>query len=262
MMLIMTVMSVVQAQAPVWWTEQNVLSNNAPDDLAVASVGQLKYMTQKAANAIAASGQTLPVEITNLLNTWNSQNPVPDSDLHAARIGQAKYIANLFYTIPGVTPPTGFAINAQASDDQPLVLGQLKYLFAFEIQPANPDSDADGLNDSFEQQIINADPNDAIDALIKVLPDDDGLAARRFWDFDLDGISNMDEFLNGTDLLVAQPGSDTENEGEGDGLPDSWEIQIVDFAVDDVIASIEDVYLSVMRMVSIQRFIMTLMMMD
>ena len=44
------------------------------------------------------------------------------------------------------------------------------------------DCDKDGLKDVVEQQIIDADPNDAFETLEDVLPDDD---------FDLDGFSNL-----------------------------------------------------------------------
>jgi len=57
------------------------------------------------------------------------------------------------------------------------------------IQSLN-DTDGDGLPDSLEHQIIDADPNDSILTLEDVLPGDD---------FDGDGESNLTEFLNGTD---------------------------------------------------------------
>jgi hypothetical protein len=73
------------------------------------------------------------------------------------------------------------------------------------------DSDLDGLDDGWEQQIIDADSSDDIDTLAEVRPDDD---------FDGDGVSNGDESSLGRDpvviearisnLLVAQrPGSKT-----------------------------------------------------
>lgn len=53
------------------------------------------------------------------------------------------------------------------------------------------DSDKDGLPDVWEQQIINADPNDAIKSILDVLPGDD---------FDGDGFDNLTEFKQGSSL--------------------------------------------------------------
>ena len=52
------------------------------------------------------------------------------------------------------------------------------------------DSDDDGMGDDWEQQIIDADGGDPITSIGGVLPDDD---------FDVDGLSNLEEFLLGTD---------------------------------------------------------------
>ncbi len=53
------------------------------------------------------------------------------------------------------------------------------------------DSDKDGLPDVWEQQIINADPNDAIKSILDVLPGAD---------FDGDGFDNLTEFKQGSSL--------------------------------------------------------------
>lgn len=52
----------------------------------------------------------------------------------------------------------------------------------------------DGLPDAWEQQIIDADPNDAITSIADVLPGDD---------FDGDGITNRDEYLFGSNPTLA-----------------------------------------------------------
>ena len=54
------------------------------------------------------------------------------------------------------------------------------------------DSDADGMPDSWEQQIVDADSSDAIEGVNDVLPGDD---------FDQDGISNLDEYIAGTSSI-------------------------------------------------------------
>lgn len=63
------------------------------------------------------------------------------------------------------------------------------------------DSDADGIADEFEQTIPFLSPTNSIDATK---------------DYDTDGLSNLDEHLNGTKLDI----KDT----DGDGLSDSWEV--------------------------------------
>lgn len=52
------------------------------------------------------------------------------------------------------------------------------------------DTDGDGLPDAWEQQIVDANPNDAITSIDDVLPGGD---------FDGDGESNLTEYANGTD---------------------------------------------------------------
>lgn len=78
------------------------------------------------------------------------------------------------------------------------------------------DKDADGLLDSWEQQIIDADGSDKITALEEVLPADD---------FDGDGSTNAEEHAAGTDPTskVSVPG-DTDS----DGLRDEWEMNSFD----------------------------------
>ena len=56
------------------------------------------------------------------------------------------------------------------------------------------DTDDDGLLDTWEQQLIDADPEDAVNTLGDVLPGDD---------FDQDGVSNLDEHQAGTDAADA-----------------------------------------------------------
>jgi hypothetical protein len=54
------------------------------------------------------------------------------------------------------------------------------------------DRDQDGLPDAWEQQIIDADPNDDIRTIAEVLPQAD---------FDRDGLTNYEEYLAGTSPL-------------------------------------------------------------
>jgi hypothetical protein len=73
------------------------------------------------------------------------------------------------------------------------------------------DVDLDGLPDSWEQQIIDADSNDAITSINHVLPSDD---------FDSDTLTNLREYQLDTDPTVVNNPDDA----DGDGLPDIWEL--------------------------------------
>ncbi|MCF6239491.1 MAG: hypothetical protein L3J79_11900, partial [Candidatus Marinimicrobia bacterium] len=96
--------------------------------------------------------------------------------------------------------------------------------------PVDPDSDADGLPDSWEQQIVDADAGDSINSVFDVLLGDD---------FDNDGLSNQQEY----DLGLYPANADSDGDGlldgaevntfstsplladtDGDGLPDGWEV--------------------------------------
>lgn len=74
------------------------------------------------------------------------------------------------------------------------------------------DVDGDGLSDPWEQQIIDANPNDAIVTIYDVHPVDD---------FDNDGFTNQQEYDLGLDPAVANA-ADTDI--DGDYLPDLWEL--------------------------------------
>ncbi len=71
-----------------------------------------------------------------------------------------------------------------------------------DLNPANPDTDGDGMHDRWER-VNSLDPLDPADAPL---------------DADMDGVTNLDEFLLGTD----PQGSDS----DGDGLSDGLEMQI------------------------------------
>ncbi|MGJ8695461.1 MAG: LamG-like jellyroll fold domain-containing protein [Verrucomicrobiaceae bacterium] len=70
----------------------------------------------------------------------------------------------------------------------------------------NSDSDSDGMDDEYEQLIIDADENDAITSIADVLPGDD---------FDNDTLTNLEESV----LLTSPVKPDTDD----DGLPDNIE---------------------------------------
>ncbi|MDB4356540.1 LamG domain-containing protein [Akkermansiaceae bacterium] len=94
------------------------------------------------------------------------------------------------------------------------------------------DTDGDGLYDSYEQRIIDADPADAIASLANVLPEDD---------YDEDLFTNLWEQSLTTDPTnAADPGSATVDTDE-DGLYDVYEQQIIDADPTDGFTTFADV---------------------
>ncbi|GAA5484288.1 BNR-4 repeat-containing protein [Haloferula sargassicola] len=73
------------------------------------------------------------------------------------------------------------------------------------------DTDADGMPDSWEQQIVDADATDALVAIADVLPGGD---------FDGDDQTNLEEYYAGSNPIVFNAPGDSDN----DGLPDGWEV--------------------------------------
>ena len=97
---------------------------------------------------------------------------------------------------PGLVDEARISRVARAADE---------FLFDF------VDTDGDSLPDPWEQAIVDADPDDAIDDVAAVLGSDD---------FDLDTLTNLREYELGTDPTVANDPDDA----DGDGLADDWEL--------------------------------------
>lgn len=81
----------------------------------------------------------------------------------------------------------GWFVNGSPVTGEITVTSDLTVTAVFEKKP---DTDGDGLSDDWEQQIIDADPNDGITTINDVNPNDD---------FDGDGLTNDEEFWNWTD---------------------------------------------------------------
>ena len=94
------------------------------------------------------------------------------------------------------------------------------------IIEAPGDADNDGLPDTFEQQIIDFNLNDAVIDFTDVLPGDD---------FDNDGISNLDEFTNGWDPTDPTPITQFSLT-----LNPSW--NLVSIPLDPINSAVDDVF--------------------
>ncbi len=94
-------------------------------------------------------------------------------------------------------------------------------------EPTVADSDYDGMDDCFEQIIIDADPNDVINTVDDV---------QSYDDYDGDGASNWQEFSQNT-----SPVDSSNANSDGDGMDDNWEMQIVTNNPTDSITNVMDV---------------------
>ncbi|MCB1129941.1 MAG: discoidin domain-containing protein [Verrucomicrobiae bacterium] len=131
-----------------------------------------------------------------VLGTWTSalNNTAVAAELVLGNEGRSN--SGLNEAFPGLIDEARISTVARAADE---------FVFAF------ADIDSDGLPDTWEQQIIDADAGDAIEDVFDVLKTDD---------FDGDTLTNQREYDLGTDPTVANnPVS-----ADGDSLPDIWEL--------------------------------------
>jgi len=188
------------AQAPAWWQTRGVIDTNLPaNDYAPVTQGQIKWMALNAYLELdekcgAGAG------VTAVINSFSLAN----NNL-AANIGQVKYVAYPFYerlyelnltnnAMPaGMTGRYPWSGKPRTNDYAIANIGQVKYVFSFNLSEIKLDSDHDGLSDEDEIR-YGTDPYN---------PDTDG-----------DGLSDGWEVMHGTDPLKA----DT----DGDGMSD-WD---------------------------------------
>ncbi|MCC6355467.1 MAG: right-handed parallel beta-helix repeat-containing protein [Verrucomicrobiae bacterium] len=194
-----------RAQVPDWWLERGLVSTNAPvatNDFAPGNLGQLKHAAWVAAQELEAA---LPGgaggNVLAMVAAWTNGTAGAD-DYAPLNLGQLKATAKPFYdriiASGGWTNGYPWTTNTVADDEDfaPANLGQLKYAFAFDS--ASFDTDSDGMADWWENQIIDAAQNDAdpsndhIQAIGDVMPNQD---------FDLDGITNVEEWQTGGDPI-------------------------------------------------------------
>ena len=174
--------------APAWWSQHNVLTQNAAsDDYAPANHGQLKNIAKA---AVAEMDAKLPggagTELRSLIAGW-SLPTAQTNDFATVNLGQLKTIAKPFYDrliAAGLATQYPWTNAPNQPDDFAIAnVGQVKNLFSFDLPAVDPlyDGDHNGLPDLWEQQYFGRtgiDPNA---------------------DFDGDGISNLQEYRNHSD---------------------------------------------------------------
>jgi hypothetical protein len=176
------------ADSPSWWHLRVVLTQDAtPDDYAPTNQGQVKNIAKAAATEMDAK---IPGgagnEIHALIISWSTPT-AQTNDFSAVNLGQLKAIARPFYDrliATGLASQYPWTNAPNQPDDFAVAnIGQVKKLFSFELPAIDPlyDGDHNGLPDQWEHQYfgrLGIDPNA---------------------DFDGDGISNLQEYLNHTD---------------------------------------------------------------
>ena len=205
------------ASYPAWWFEREVIKRTdtnvtsplwptnylVADDYAGLNSGQLKTLAscafdelQEKLPYVVWQGYTNApgVKLSSLVTAW-STNLVSGDNYAGVNQGQLKAVAKYFYDVLGEAgyvvghglPPSGWTNGAYpwtASTNAPDAyaganIGQAKYLFSFDVTVFS--SDGDSLPDYWEnEEFGNLDS------------DGDG-------DFDSDGLTNIEEFQQGTD---------------------------------------------------------------
>ncbi|MEK7953576.1 beta strand repeat-containing protein [Luteolibacter soli] len=135
---------------------------------------------------------------TTLNETWSILEPGTLTESYGAN-----------FTIPGFTADAGVAGSRLWTK----TAGSVWYQFSEStglFRVTDPDTDLDGMADSWEQQIINANPSDGITNINEVLPGSD---------YDGDQVTNLMEFTYGSNPVNPSSWPDT----DFDGLNDGWE---------------------------------------
>jgi hypothetical protein len=188
--------SVLMAAPPSWWSERQVVdSTEAVDDYSVANQGQVKNFALRAYEELQAHlpGGAGP-DVTALISGWRSSTAAAD-DFATINVGQLRSAAKPFYDrLIAVGYVNGYPWSGSSNDDFSAAnIGQVKNLFSFDVKK---DSDADGLPDWWETRWFAAGGADATG-------DPDG-----------DGLTNLEEFQNGTNPTLADTDGDTFSDGD------------------------------------------------
>ncbi len=186
---------VVFAKSPQWWVDRGVIDTNAmPRDYAPVNQGQVKQMASAAYQEFNQKLTNDCSSISNLVFSFSETN-----NYLPVNLGQLKAVTQPFYDLLWISGhsnawPVGMtagpypwsALTNPARDYAAANIGQLKYLFSFNLDANGADSDGDGLPDVWE---VAHGLNPYSDQ------GDDGASG----DPDGDNFDNLHEYLNGAD---------------------------------------------------------------
>lgn len=198
MVLICAATAVAYADGPAWWETRGVVASPAStNDFAAVTQGQVKWIALKAKDELdaalpggAGQGVAAVVALFSSTNNYLTLN-----------LGQLKSVARPFYDRliqAGYTNAYPWAGASSTNDFAIANIGQVKRLFSFD---PGRDSDMDGLSDWWEMKWFS------------------NLNETAHGDYDLDGITNLQEYQAGTSPTGVEPDVD------GDGLSDAWEMR-------------------------------------
>lgn len=182
------------ASNPAWWTSRGVLATGSPtNDYAAVNQGQLKHIaTQARAEMDAQLPGGAGSNIVALINSFSTTN-----NYFAVNIGQLKAVAKPFYDrLIQVGYTSGYPWNtATTTNDYAIAnIGQVKNLFSWDLVTwLALDSDADGLINSDELNVYGTDPANAdtdgdgmgdgfeVQYLLNPLSNADAVCKPRYW---------------------------------------------------------------------------------
>lgn len=227
------------ADYPLWWVARDVVDANAvsANDFAATNQGQLKFL---ASQAYMEFYEKLPdcdlASISNLVAGFSLSN-----NFSAVNMGQLKFVAKPFYDVlwsNSLTNAWPFGMDSgpypwsavSGADDYALAnLGQLKYIFSFDLNKVVIDSDGDGMPDEWEVQYL-LNPFSAV-GVDGPLGDPDHDQVVNLWEYRLGlnpqnprSTSGVDDFL--VEHFVGQLG-----DVDGNGVIDSGDADFLSMAL-------------------------------
>lgn len=258
---------------PAWWYNADDPENGVidasfgsfdQDNYGFANLGQAKHIFSEAYRVMeAAEAGSAGAVIPAMLDSFSL---LPEDNYVPLKIGQLKALAAPFYDVfhengyrvvlsggdfvsNGTYPWTS---NVTTTNAALANIGQLKHLFSFELLnwPPTPEIVWDEIPEYWKQGIINGpsaafyDPDGTITATSQLLGEEPAVSAgldSKTWDYDGDGISNLQEYIDGSDPVDFFNGAPAKLRAiRGDSQtasPDTWMSEYLIVSVTDAMGA-------------------------